>query len=200
MRWVLSLAKDVQGVERSDMGKGHGRQFIRLGVTLILAAVLTLPFNTTLGAQDVGVGQATGLELPRYVSLRASRARLRAGPGTQYPVNWVYVRPGIPLEIIAEYGNWRMVRDWTSAKGWMYRSLLSGRRTAVVAPWQKDPVPLKRRPSDKAPPIAMLTPGVIGSLEQCDGRWCRVSVRDGAWRGYVPQEKLWGAYPGELLE
>lgn len=198
--WVLTLATGVQGSGPPNMGKGHGRRFIRVGLTLIMAAVLTLPFQVSPGAQAVGVGQETGFELPRYVSLRASRARLRAGPGTQYPVNWVYVRPGIPLEITAEYGNWRKVRDWTSAKGWIYRPLLSGRRTAVVAPWQTDPVPLKRGPSDTAAAIALLSPGVIGSLERCDGRWCRFSVKGGAWDGYVLQGKLWGVYPGELLK
>ncbi|WEX08550.1 SH3 domain-containing protein [Chelativorans sp. AA-79] len=151
-------------------------------------------------AQAARLGSETGLELPRYVSLGSSRARLRAGPGTQYSIEWVYVTPGIPLEIIAEYGNWRKVRDWSSAQGWMYHALLSGRRTAIVAPWQTDPVPLKHEPSDKAATTAILSPGVKGSLERCDGSWCRISIKGDAWHGYVSQAKLWGVYPGEALE
>lgn len=171
-----------------------------IGPTLIIAAGLTLAPQTPLGAQGARLGRVTGFELPRYVSLRASKARLRVGPGTQYPIKWVYVRPGIPLEIIAEYGNWRKVRDWSSAKGWMYQSLLSGRRTAVVAPWQTDLVPLRRGRSEKAVVNAMLSPGVIVRLERCGDEWCRISVKDDVWNGYVSQAKLWGVYPGELLE
>ncbi|MGT2466406.1 SH3 domain-containing protein [Mesorhizobium atlanticum] len=42
-----------------------------------------------------------------------------------------------PLEIYQEYGNWRRVRDWDGSTGWIYHSLLSGRRTGIVAPWSK---------------------------------------------------------------
>ena len=182
------------------MEKGFGRRLLGIGPTLIIAACLTLAPQTPLGAQGARLGRVTGFELPRYVSLRASKARLRVGPGTKYPIKWVYIRPGIPLEIIAEYGNWRKVRDWSSAMGWMYQSLLSGRRTAVVAPWQTDLVPLRREQSKKAVANAMLSPGVIARLERCGDGWCRISVENGAWHGFVVQAKLWGAYPGELLE
>lgn len=182
------------------MEKRFGRRLLGIGPTLTIAACLTFAPQTPLGAQATRLGRVTGFELPRYVSLRASKARLRVGPGTKYPIKWVYIRPGIPLEIIAEYGNWRKVRDWTSAKGWMYQSLLSGRRTAVVAPWQTEFVPLRRGRSEMAATIALLSPGVIVRLDRCDQEWCRISVKDDAWNGYVSQEKLWGAYPGELLE
>jgi len=182
------------------MENGFGRRLLGAGLTLIIAACFTLAPHTSLGAQGARFGRVTGFELPRYVSLRASRARLRVGPGTKYSIRWVYIRPGIPLEIIAEYGNWRKVRDWTSAKGWMHQSLLSGQRSAVVAPWQTDLVPLMRKRSDEAAAIAMLSPGVIVRLEQCGDEWCRISVKDDAWRGYVSPAKLWGVYPGELLE
>ena len=52
------------------------------------------------------------LPLPRFVSLKSAEVNLRTGPGTRYPIEWVYKRRALPVEIIAEFDNWRRVRDW----------------------------------------------------------------------------------------
>ena len=88
------------------------------------------------GAQDVRRGPS-GLPLPRFVSLKSGRVNSRIGPGVNYSVDWLYLKPGLPMEIIQEYDNWRRVRDADGAEGWVNQSLLSGRRTAIAAPWQK---------------------------------------------------------------
>ena len=73
--------------------------------------------------------EETILPLPRFVSLRANQVRLRTGPGVQYPIEWVYQRQYLPVEIIAEYRTWRKIRDWQSTQGWVHQSMLSGNRT-----------------------------------------------------------------------
>ncbi|WP_281407144.1 MULTISPECIES: SH3 domain-containing protein [unclassified Mesorhizobium] len=122
---------------------------------------------------------------------------MRVGPGTQYDVEWVYVRPRIPLEIYQEYGNWRRVRDWQGTSGWVFGPLLSGRRTAVTAPWSKDKIALRRKPSVSSLVTAWLAPEVIVELVRCDGQWCRVAVNSLA--GFVRQTRLWGIYPNDTL-
>ena len=87
-------------------------------------------------ATDVRRGPS-GLPLPRFVSLKSGRVNSRIGPGVDYSVDWLYLKPGLPMEIIQEYDNWRRVRDADGAEGWVNQSLLSGRRTAIAAPWQK---------------------------------------------------------------
>ena len=72
--------------------------------------------------------------MPRFVSLKSDRVNVRAGPNKDQDVAWVYTRAGMPVEITAEFENWRRIRDWEGAEGWVYHSLLSGRRTAVVVP------------------------------------------------------------------
>lgn len=79
---------------------------------------------------------ASGLPVPRYVSLKSDRVNMRNGPGTDYPTAWVYRRAGLPLEVIKEYEGWRQVRDADGAAGWVLQSFLSGRRTALVLPWE----------------------------------------------------------------
>jgi SH3-like domain-containing protein len=105
------------------------------------------------------------------------------------------------MEIVQEYDNWRRVRDSEGAEGWINQSLLSGRRTALVAPWQRGEsaqIPLRARPDAEAALVAQLEPGVMGTVRSCDGQWCRLEF-DGP-SGYLEQALVWGVYPGEKLE
>ena len=173
------------------------RTFLMLSF-LLAGALPDLPV-VEAQAQAGRVGRVTGLDLPRFVSLKASKARLRVGPGVQYPVKWEYLAPDIPLEVIAEFGNWRMVRDWTGAEGWMYHTLLTGRRTAVVSPWRSGVTSLRRFPSGHAPISASLESGVFVEVEDCNGTWCQVQINGAELEGYIQQIALWGVYPGEVV-
>ena len=100
------------------------RRLIPLGLALI-----GLAFAPAVAAEK---GPETGLDIPRYVSLKASKANVRRGPSLSHRVDWVFLRRGMPLQVIAEHGHWRRVRDMDDAVGWIHYSLLSGRRTAIV--------------------------------------------------------------------
>mgnify|MGYP001766292613 FL=1 len=146
----------------------------------------------------------SGLPLPRYVSLKSDRVNLRQGPGTDYPTAWVYSRAGLPVEVIEEFEAWRKVRDAEGTTGWILSSLLSGRRTALVLPWELKPgeprpqVPLLASNSERSGPIAMIEAGVIADVQSCDGAWCYVAVD--SYKGYLEQTKLWGVYARENVK
>ncbi|WP_256752855.1 SH3 domain-containing protein [Mesorhizobium sp. Mes31] len=159
----------------------------------VLAAALLAASATTTGLR----AETSAIPLPRFVSLKASPANLRVGPGVGYSVEWVFMRPGIPLEIYQQSGNWRRVRDWTGTNGWINMSLLSVRRTAVIAPWSKGDVALRNKPTFDGPVICWFEPVVGVKLKRCDGQWCRVALK--SMSGFVKQTDLWGAYPGEVL-
>lgn len=148
--------------------------------------------------------QGSGLPVPRFVSLKADEVNLRAGPGKDYPTSWVYRRAGLPLEVIREFDVWREVRDAEGTQGWIIQSLLSGRRTALVQPWDakkgEGPVQVELRKSDSesARVVAVVEAGVIANVIACDATWCRVTVD--RYRGYIQQKKLWGVYEGEILK
>jgi len=168
---------------------------------------LALCAGTGLAAQPASEPQslgASGLALPRFASLKSDRVNLRQGPGTDYPTAWVFRRAGLPVEIVKEFESWREVRDAEGTTGWVLGSMLSGRRTAVVLPWeqkagQQQPTSAALRDDDStsARPLAYVEAGVLASIISCDGRWCRISV--GGFRGYIEQVKLWGAYQGEVI-
>jgi SH3-like domain-containing protein len=142
----------------------------------------------------------SGLPLPRFVSLKSGRVNSRIGPGLSYAVDWLYLKPGLPMEIVQEYDNWRRVRDSDGAEGWINQSLLSGRRTAIAAPWHKGksaPIELLAEPDGSSRAIAVLEPGVLGTIRSCTGEWCEMTF-DGH-TGWIDQSLVWGAYPGEIV-
>jgi SH3-like domain-containing protein len=156
----------------------------------------------TAYAQDAVQRGASGLPLPRFVSLKSGRVNLRIGPGPDYAVSWRFVKAGLPVEIIQEYDNWRRIRDADGTEGWVNQSLLSGKRTALAAPWNKGDegklVSLHSEPASAAAAVASLEPGVLTHVENCDGDWCMVEA--GGASGYVRQSEIWGAYPGEVVD
>ena len=77
-------------------------------------------------------GTNTGLPLPRYAALRADKVYMRRGPGDRYPIDWVYHRRGLPVEIEREFDVWRLVEDSDGQKGWVHQATLYGSRTFVI--------------------------------------------------------------------
>lgn len=141
--------------------------------------------------------KTSGLPVPRFVSLRADKVNMRAGPGFQYPVEWVYRRRGMPMEVIAEYRGWRKVRDWQGTQGWIHKKLLSSRRRVVVTGKLRT---LRAGVNPDSPPMARLEAGVIGELVGCPdlGSACRIRV--GGYEGWLERSAFWGAHKEERLD
>jgi SH3-like domain-containing protein len=137
----------------------------------------------------------SGLKVPRFVSLRSGEVNVRTGPGTRYPVEWMFQRRGLPVEITAEFGTWRRIRDGQGAEGWVHRSMLSGKRTAVIASAVET---LHRRASADSPAVAKAQQGVIASVRTCRDSWCEIDTQ--GFRGWVPETSLWGVYPNETIK
>jgi SH3-like domain-containing protein len=167
----------------------------------LLAAAAAPAAPAEQSAQEDMRRGPSGLPLPRFVSLKSGRVNSRIGPGVNYAVDWMYLKPGLPMEIIQEYDNWRRVRDPDGAEGWVNQSLLSGRRTAIAAPWQKGKdakINLLSDPDANSRTLAIVEPGVIGTIRSCNGEWCEMTF-DGH-TGWISQSLVWGAYPGELVK
>ncbi len=159
---------------------------------LLLGLAIAAPGAAWAGASR---NSPSGLGLPRFVSLGAERMNVRTGPGVRYPVAWVFLRRGTPLEVIAEFELWRKVRDIDGAEGWAHRSLLSERRTALVIGEIRT---LSRQPDENAAPVLRAEPGVHGRLLTCRVEWCKMRIN--GLEGWLPRHHIWGVHPGEFLE
>ncbi len=45
---------------------------------------------------NANVGKETGLEIPRYVSLKSDDANIRVGPSKNYPIEIKYIKKNYP--------------------------------------------------------------------------------------------------------
>jgi SH3-like domain-containing protein len=130
---------------------------------------------------------------PYWASIAASEARMRTGPGRQFPVSWEYRRAGLPVRVIATYPHWRKVRDPDGDTGWMQANLLSDVRMGLV----RGPAirALRDAPEAGAKIIWRAEPGVIGQISECGRGWCRIDVKGKI--GYLETAHIWGVNPEE---
>lgn len=177
----------------------------RIVLAALAATLITGPADlpvvlaqTAAQSEDTG-RRGTGLPLPRFVSLKSNNVNVRRGPGQDYDIAFTFVRAGLPVEITDEFGNWRKIRDSEGSEGWVFHSLLSGRRTAIVAPWEvRGRFPAHSTAEPSAVVVAYLEPRVVADVEQCTGTWCLVSGN--GFEGWIEQERLWGVYPHEEID
>ena len=159
---------------------------------LVLFSVIILLSEPALAVEK---GAVTNLPLPRFVSLKASKANARRGPSLSHRIDWVYKRKHMPLEIYAEYENWRRVRDIDGAGGWVHYSLLSGVRTAIL---KVNMQPLTKGPDENSNIVARFEKDVIAKIEKCELKWCQLTT--GGYKGWVPKTSIWGVYDEELRD
>lgn len=174
-------------------------------LTVLLSVLFLVVFFPALPV--VAQAESTGLPLPRFVSLRANEVNLRTGPGTRYPIEWTYTRKDLPVEIVAEFENWRKIRDWQGIEGWVHQTMVSSRRMMVVTGQTRT---LYSAPEENAPPVAKAETGVFGRLWQCprSKEFCKVELeitkednqKDGTMQGWMRRDELWGVHKGEVVE
>jgi len=182
--------------------------FARVGkqrrvIVMALLAALSLGAGAAVAADTpaerpgagADVPPAAGGTLPRYASLRSDEVNLRTGPGVRYPVEWVLQRRHMPVEILAEFENWRKVRDWQGTEGWVHQSMLSGRRFAIITGEIRA---LHRQADPNSPAVARLEPGVVAQVMECKDQWCRLDVN--GFKGWATRSEFWGVYPSESVK
>jgi SH3-like domain-containing protein len=168
-----------------------------LAAAIVAGTALIVPAGE-ISAKDANP-ITSGLPVPRFVSLKSDHVNVRVGPTKDNDVSWIYTRSSLPVEITAEFENWRRIRDSEGAEGWVYHSLLSGRRTAVVTAKLKDDLtPLYDRADPASGVSAKLEAGVLATVRRCSSGWCRIS--GSGFDGWIEQQRLWGVYPDEKIE
>ena len=152
-------------------------------------------FGVCAAHAEVKRGSVTNLPLPRYVSMKAAEGNVRRGPSLTHRIDWVFKRRGMPLQVTAEYGNWRKVQDRDGAGGWVHYALLSGVRTVLI---ESEMLPVYARPDLASPVNAHFETGVVARLGTCSQDWCRITA--GGYRGWTLKSNLWGVDPSEIRE
>lgn len=166
----------------------------RISILAFVFAVLVTatPFGGLLAESGPN---ASGQPIPRFVSLNSDEVNVRSGPGVRYPIQWIYQRRNMPMQVIAEYDTWRKVRDWEGTEGWVHRAMLSGRRGVIVI---AEETTLREGPNLASPAVARLMSGVVGLITECNGAWCRLETH--GVDGWAPRDAVWGLFRDEAVQ
>ena len=176
------------------------RSFLR-SLTVVIALIggvlpaIAEENETAEDQTELRTGPVTGLPLPRFVSLKANEANVRRGPSTSHRIDWVFARRDMPLQVTAEYENWRRVVDRDGVGGWVHYIMLSGVRTVII---DTDMQPLYARQDESSPQEAILEAGVVARIEECTLNWCQLSTA--GYKGWAPKSAIWGVGADEVLD
>ena len=181
------------------MGRNSARHPLQILLGVSIAVSVFAGASSYAQEPPRAVGSTTKLPIPRFVSLKPSDTPMREGPSKDHRIKWVFKREGLPVEVIAEFEQWRRIRDSESTDGWVYHGRLSNRRTVIItAAKDKRERELFARESDSSAVVAKLQPGVIANVESCTQSWCKVSVD--AYSGYLKKDAIWGVYADERVK
>ena len=162
------------------------KNFRRLGV--VFGVIMLGAMTSAAQTMPDGRPTPTGLEVPRWISLKSNKVRARQGPGLDYPILWEYRSANLPLQVIAETREWRKICDPDGSVAWIHRTVASGRRSVFNR--SDEPIPIRTGRSATASVRAMLSPQSIVSLDECEDGWCRVRARK--VRGWIPERGVFG--------
>jgi SH3-like domain-containing protein len=148
---------------------------------------LLLVFLTSLDAF------ATIIELnpdqTRFVAMRADKVNARSGPNIRYPIEWIYQQQNHPVEIIAEYEQWRKIRDFEGTVSWVRKNLLTNARYALITEPGINNVYAKESLNSEV--VAKAEYGVIGKIKRCTLSFCELEFENKI-EGWVPKTMLFG--------
>jgi SH3-like domain-containing protein len=162
-----------------------------------LRAPLAVALLTVFGVSALPAAAAENdarAKVPRFVSLRSDQVNLRVGPGQTYPIEWLLTRKGLPVEVVKEFQNWRMVRVWRDASGWILDRMVTAERHVIVEGAVRV---MRRRPEAQSEVVARAEPGVVARLLECRGDWCRIDA--GGYQGWLQRGDVWGILPDETI-
>ena len=171
--------------------------FVAVVVLILIFSFSPLGVSAQKQSSDEKTNVSSGLPLPRFVSLRFDTVRLRAGPGANYPVRWLYKRKHMPVEIIAEFGKtWRQIRDFKGTEGLMHKTQLSSKRTVIITQQTRT---LRLKPDSNSQPLARIEPRVIAEVSYCskDSGWCKITAD--VYEGWLRRVEFWGVNQREAI-
>ena len=164
----------------------------KISMQIVIAFISIIIFSKVSNAD---IGKETGLEIPRYVSLKSNDANIRVGPSKNYPIEIKYVKKNYPLKVLEEYEDWRKVEDFQKNFGWIHKSLISGIRTGIILSNENKTIKLLNTLNGNI--IGEIGRGNIVYLEKCKIDWCLVSF--GNYRGWIDKKNIWGIKEKEII-
>ena len=161
-------------------------------MNILIVFLLLLFFNVGHTNQ---IGTETGLEIPRYVSLKSNDSNLRIGPSINYPIKIKYIVQNFPLKLTEEYQDWRKVIDFEKNEGWVHKSLIKAERNGIIVNIRNNEAPLYNSINGRL--IGVAQEKNIVQILKCKIDWCL--VKQNRNKGWIEKKFLWGVKKNEIL-
>ena len=165
----------------------------KISMQIVISFISIIIFSQVSNAD---IGKQTGLEIPRYVSLKSNDANIRVGPSKNYPIEIKFIKKNYPLKVLEEYEDWRKVEDFQKNFGWIHKSLISGTRTGIIL--SNDNKNIQLFNTLGANVIGEIGIGNIVYLEKCKINWCLVSAKNS--KGWIDKKYIWGVKEKEIIK
>jgi len=153
---------------------------------------------SVIATQKDGFKKGTSIQKGTFLSIKASEANLRRGPGKMYPIDWVIKRKFYPVQVVQTFQEWYQVIDIDGSKGWISKQMLTKNRHVL---FQQPLSTVYKKPLPDAPSVATVKKGVIAALlnmSEVKGTppqtWCHIKTLSptAAIIGYTNCHNLWG--------
>jgi SH3-like domain-containing protein len=160
----------------------------------LIALMLLLAANVAQAAPEPSILNPSGLPVPRFVALKSNEINVRVGPGTRYPIRFIYRRKGLPVQIVEEFAHWRKIADHKGEGGWVHKGMIEGARTAMILDNTQN---LYAKPSSESRVVMRAEASVIGTLIACEPDWCELQIE--RRKGWIRKSTIWGVTREEVL-
>jgi len=120
------------------------------------------------------------------LSVTASIANMRSGPGTKYDVLW-QVEQYHPVKIVKKKGNWYKIKDFENDVAWIHESLL-GKVQGVIT--NKAKCNVRSGPTKKSQILFTVEKGVPFKVLLKKENWLKIEHADGDV-GWIYKTLVW---------
>jgi len=149
---------------------------------LLFSLILLLGIQTTSAV----IGKLSSV---KFASIKFNEVNVHTGPAGDTPVDWVFIKKGEPVEVVAEYDQWRKIRDIKGEGGWIRATALSLKKRSVIIT-SENVVPLLAKPKNYDKVVAKVEPQYRCELRKCEDDSCQVSCN--SYKGWINKKYLWG--------
>lgn len=164
---------------------------------LIALTALAFVAPVHAGTETLSFDTPSKSPVPRWAMLRRNEVYARNGPSKDNRIVWTYHAVSMPVQIISETRDWRLICDPDGGVAWVSKTMLQAQKT-VIAGRGRQKLEIHARADANSAVRAFLKPRAMAQLAKCEKGWCKISA--GGQTGWVQQADLWGTQTAPVCQ
>ncbi len=122
-----------------------------------------------------------------FISIK-SKSNLRAGPGQQYPINWILKLKNMPVKVLEKNSSYTKIELYDGTKGWVWNATTSKKKYYLILENTYIVDKSKKK-------VALAKKNVLFDQIRCteviqNEEYCKVSKNN--FKGYIAKKSIWG--------